>query len=71
MKITPETSIEEIIERYPKLVNPLASYGIACVVCGEPIWGTLEEVVERKGIENLDDIVEKLNGEIQQIDKKS
>jgi methionine synthase II (cobalamin-independent) len=59
--ITPETSIEEIVEKHPELVRPLREYGIACIRCGEPIWGTLKEIASEKGIHNIDDIVQKLN----------
>ena len=56
-----ETTIEEIVTNYPELVRPLMEYGIKCIVCGEPIWGTLEENAEEKGIQNLDEIIEDLN----------
>ncbi len=56
-----ETTIEEIVSDYPELVRPLMEYGIKCVVCGEPIWGTVEENAKEKGIENLDQIIVQLN----------
>ncbi len=56
-----ETTIEEIVSDYPELVRPLMEYGIKCVVCGEPIWGTVEENAQEKGIENLDQIIVQLN----------
>ncbi len=59
--LKPDTTIEEIVFRYPELVRPLMEYGIKCIVCGEPIWGTLEENARAKGIENLDAIIKDLN----------
>ncbi len=60
-KIKRDTTIEEIVEKYPELVRPLMEYGIKCIACGEPVWGTLEENAEEKGIENLDEIIVELN----------
>ncbi len=59
--LTPETLIEEIVEMYPELIRPLREYGIACIRCGEPIWGTLDQVAREKGIADIDTLVEKLN----------
>ena len=56
-----DTTIEEIVNDYPELVRPLMEFGIKCIVCGEPIWGTLAENAQEKGIENLDEIILKLN----------
>jgi len=53
--------IEDIVRDYPQVVAPLAEKGLACVKCGVPLWGTLEELAERKQIKNLDTIVAELN----------
>jgi hypothetical protein len=37
------------------------SKGIVCIQCGEPIWGTLEELALRKGITQIEYIVLELN----------
>jgi len=49
MKITKNITIEELIEEVPASVEYLMKEGIRCIVCGEPIWGTLEEAAEEKG----------------------
>lgn len=59
--ITPDTTIEEIVVKYPELVRPLMEYGIKCIACGEPVWGTLRENAEEKGITNIEEIVVELN----------
>ncbi len=59
--ITGDTTIEEIVNKYPELVRPLMEFGIKCIACGEPIWGTLQENAEEKGITNLDEILVELN----------
>ncbi|MEA3452246.1 MAG: DUF1858 domain-containing protein [Bacteroidota bacterium] len=49
MTITKETSIEELVEDIPGAVKYLMEQGIRCIICGEPIWGTLEEAAVEKG----------------------
>lgn len=49
MKIKSETPIEELIQEYPETVIFLSQKGIRCVICGEPIWGTLGEAMQEKG----------------------
>ncbi len=44
--------IEELVENYPFSVRYLMEKGIRCIMCGEPIWGTLEEAAREK---NFDD----------------
>lgn len=53
--------IEDLVREYPQVVSPLSDHGIICIACGEPVWGTLEELVDKKGLHNLDQILEKLN----------
>ena len=54
MKITKDISIEELIESIPASVEYLMKEGIRCIVCGEPIWGSLEEAAEEKGFKAED-----------------
>ncbi|NIR65610.1 MAG: DUF1858 domain-containing protein [Aliifodinibius sp.] len=60
-KISKDTTIEEITENHPQLIKPLKKYGIKCIACGEPVWGTIEDNAKNKGIENIDEIVVSLN----------
>jgi methionine synthase II (cobalamin-independent) len=53
--------IEDLVREYPEVISPLSEFGIVCIACGEPVWGTLEELVNKKGLLNLDEILEKLN----------
>ncbi|MCF8349409.1 MAG: DUF1858 domain-containing protein [Bacteroidales bacterium] len=50
--ITKEISIESLVETYPFSVRYLMEKGIRCIMCGEPIWGTLEEAAREKGFED-------------------
>ena len=63
MKITKSISIEELIEEYPFSVKYLSTKGIRCIVCGEPIWGTLEEACIEKNFteEQIIEAVKELN----------
>jgi hypothetical protein len=59
--ITLETHVDELVGKYPKAAGWLVQHGVICVVCGEPFWGTLGELMERKGIGDPDKIVKNLN----------
>ena len=63
MKINKNTTIENIVMDYPELIIPLREYGITCILCGEPVWGTLKENAEEKNIapSTLTDIINHLN----------
>jgi methionine synthase II (cobalamin-independent) len=47
--IEKEILIEDLVSRLPKSVGYLMRKGIKCLACGEPVWGTLEEVARKKG----------------------
>ncbi|RLD87937.1 MAG: DUF1858 domain-containing protein [Bacteroidetes bacterium] len=49
--ITKDILIEELVDNYPFSVRYLMEKGIRCIMCGEPIWGTLEEAAEEKGFD--------------------
>lgn len=46
--IVKEIQIEDLVEQYPFSVRYLMEKGIRCIMCGEPIWGTLEEAAKEK-----------------------
>ncbi len=62
-QITKNTYVEELLETKPLAVSYFLDKGIACLVCGEPFWGTIEELVLKKGYsqEQLEQFVEELN----------
>ena len=68
MKINKDISIEELIEQVPASVKYLMNEGIRCIVCGEPIWGTLEEAAEEKGFNEKD--IERFVTELQELADK-
>ena len=63
-KISRDSYIEDIVINYPEAVEPLMRHGIKCIECGEPIWGTVAEAAEDKGLSE-----EKLQSAIDDINK--
>ncbi len=63
MKVSRDILIEELIEKYPESVKFLSEKGIRCIICGEPIWGTLEEACVEKKFDDkkIDSIILELN----------
>lgn len=62
-EITKEITIEDLIIVKPEAVTYLMEKGIRCLVCGEPIWGTLESAAKEKGFsdDDINKFVEDLN----------
>lgn len=58
--ITPDVSIEELVARVPRAAALLRRWGIVCVQCGEPVWGTLRDVAGAKGTSDLGEILAEL-----------
>jgi len=48
MKVNKDIWIDELLDKYPQSQDFLSKKGIVCVMCGEPVWGTLEEQMEEK-----------------------
>ncbi len=59
-RITKEMTVEEVIERYSDTVKVFMDLRIPCLVCGEPLWGTIEETAQRYNVE-LDILLKELN----------
>jgi len=53
-EITKDILIEELVNNYPFSVRYLMEKGIRCIMCGEPIWGTLEEAAQEKDFTDAD-----------------
>ncbi|MDD4149404.1 MAG: hypothetical protein PHE33_05190 [Bacteroidales bacterium] len=49
MIITKDTNIDVLIDKVPKSMKYLSEKGIRCIICGEPVWGTLESAAKEKG----------------------
>ena len=65
--------IEELVENYPFSVRFLMENGIRCIMCGEPIWGTLEEAAKEKNFseEEIEKIVSEMISLAQEQEKQN
>jgi len=43
------THVEDVVLDFPRAPAFLRRRGIVCIQCGEPVWGTLGEVIAAKG----------------------
>jgi len=48
--IRPDDLVEDVVQRSPQTVRVFMSHRFPCLVCGEPVWGTIRENAERNGI---------------------
>lgn len=67
MSIKRDILIEDLIQEHPGTVRFLIDNNLPCVVCGEPFWGTLEELARQENWadDKIDALVEKFNREHQ------
>lgn len=42
----PDTAVEDVITSNPETVRVFMDHDIRCLICGEPIWGTVGEAME-------------------------
>jgi methionine synthase II (cobalamin-independent) len=58
--ITATDLVEELVEKYPDLAAYLMKRGIVCIKCGEPVWGSIGELIRKKG-QDVDQLLAELN----------
>ncbi|KAF5070171.1 hypothetical protein DSECCO2_225010 [anaerobic digester metagenome] len=44
MEINRQILVEDLVREYPFASRFLSDRGLQCIICGEPAWGTLEEL---------------------------
>ena len=59
IKISKEMWIEDLLDKYPEAQRFLSKQKIVCIACGEPVWGSLEEVIKRAG-RDTDEVIGEL-----------
>ena len=62
-RVTLTWSLEEVVEKYPEAVGILMDKGVVCMICGEPVWGTVGDLIKDKGLDikvTLDEINKEL-----------
>lgn len=64
--ITKDTYIENLIEDIPESIEYFLNIGISLLVCGEPAWGTIEELCTGRGLDSakIEEVVVDLNSMI-------
>ena len=55
--IDPDISVEDLVRQIPEASAILRRFGIVCIQCGEPVWGTLRQAAAEKGIHDLSEIL--------------
>ncbi len=69
-EFTAKTYIEEILAKYPSLSKVFIEFKMPCLICGEPFWGTVEQLANQYHI-NPDKLVKKLNEQKEEIGEKT
>ena len=59
--ITQDILMEDLVRDYPQVVPMLVRRGVVCIQCGEPVWGTLGEALQRAGIEDREFMMNELD----------
>lgn len=62
-RITRQMTVEALVDRHPRSVRVFLKRGIQCLVCGEPVWGTVEELARGAGLNEsgIDELLSDLN----------
>ena len=64
-EITPEMTIEELVERHPQASRFFLRFGIRCFTCSGVLWGTVAEALRSKGVEDIDAAIAELRRFVQ------
>ncbi|MFH1011393.1 MAG: DUF1858 domain-containing protein [bacterium] len=59
--ITEKMPVEEILETNPEAAQIFLRWGLPCLTCGEPFWGTIEELAKQYHFDKLQDLLADLN----------
>lgn len=51
MEINKNTSVEEIVRKYPKSIDVFKKFNMEVIVCGEIVWDSLGELCEKHGVD--------------------
>ncbi len=49
MLVEPNMYVETLLREFPESHEWLLEHHIHCTQCGEPVWGTIEELILSKG----------------------
>ncbi len=61
--ITLNDLVEDVVAKYPKTVRVFMAHSFPCLVCGEPVWGTIGENADRNALkpEQQEKLIQALN----------
>ena len=61
--ISKTTTVEDLIDLYPGAVPLMIRHNLPCLVCGEPVWGTIEDLAHEKGysLEEIEALIDEMN----------
>jgi len=65
MTITKETTIGEVVQKYPETVRVFLSHGLMCVGCAAARFENIQQGAQAHGIE-VDALVADLNAAVEQ-----
>lgn len=68
--ITAQTHIDRILSKYPSLSRTFIEFGLLCLVCGEPFWGTIEDLARQHDVD-VGKLINVLNESKREIDAKT
>lgn len=62
-EINRQMLVEDLIREYHFASRFLSDRGLQCIICGEPVWGTLEELALDKNYneQQINELVSDLN----------
>jgi hypothetical protein len=69
-RINKEAHIDQILAKYPSLSKTFIEFGVPCLVCGEPFWGTVEQLANQHGVD-IRKLIDRLNKDIEEIDENT
>ncbi|MBN1756558.1 DUF1858 domain-containing protein [bacterium] len=58
--IDKDWTVEKLVEEYPHLARLFVRFGLPCIQCGEPVWGTIGENCTKHGVDT-EEFVKVLN----------
>ncbi len=61
-EISENIAIADLVATYPFSVSFLSERNLHCIICGEPVWGTLKELARDKNFspKQIQELVEEL-----------
>lgn len=65
---TKEDKIEDVLAKFPESVKLFIACGLPCLTCGEPYWGSIEELARRYSVD-ADEVVKVLNEKFKEVNK--